>query len=296
MGQFKPMVKMMTTEPSVILKLKKGGHVAMPKGKGGDDYKAMPSTMPTRGTQVPEAAEAPKKPSMAARRMAMKPAGALATPMMKKGGKAKMAEGGETPAMHKAEMEKMSKVEKELKSHESKPASKAHAGLKTGGVVKGQAGYKTGGVAKAQGGYKKGGCAGYADGGKVDSGKAEKMAQGNKKPSAPVKINELSGTFKKGGKIVKKAAGGVLSGMGAMTDAERRALQAAESAITPAAMEEMKRIAEDAKQDMATEAGYARATGRSPMRPGAVTDYDRRMMQEEGRTVVPVRRKKGGKC
>ena len=25
MGQFKPMVKMMTTEPSVILKLKKGG-------------------------------------------------------------------------------------------------------------------------------------------------------------------------------------------------------------------------------------------------------------------------------
>ena len=27
MGQFKPMVKMMTTEPTVELKLKKGGHV-----------------------------------------------------------------------------------------------------------------------------------------------------------------------------------------------------------------------------------------------------------------------------
>lgn len=271
MGSFKPMVKMMTTEPSVILKLKKGGHVAMPKGKGGDDYKSMPSTMPTRGTQVPEAAAAPKKPSMAARRMAMKPAGALATPMMKKGGSA----------------------EEKLKEHESKPASKAHAGLKTGGVAKAQAGYKTGGVIKGQGGYKDGGCAGYAKGGKVDDGKAEKMAQGNKKPSSPVKINELSGTFKKGGKIVKKAMGGALSGQGAVSEAERRMM---EEAISPDAMEQMKRIAEDAKQDMATEAGYARATGRQPMRPGAVTDYDRRMMQEAGRTVVPVRRKKGGKC
>ena len=32
MGQFKPMVKMQTTEPSVELKLKKGGRVAMAKG------------------------------------------------------------------------------------------------------------------------------------------------------------------------------------------------------------------------------------------------------------------------
>jgi hypothetical protein len=32
MGQFKPMVKMMTTEPTVELKLKKGGAVAMKKG------------------------------------------------------------------------------------------------------------------------------------------------------------------------------------------------------------------------------------------------------------------------
>lgn len=32
MGQFKPMVKMKTTEPSVELKLKKGGSVAMAKG------------------------------------------------------------------------------------------------------------------------------------------------------------------------------------------------------------------------------------------------------------------------
>ena len=32
MGQFKPMVKMMTTEPTVELKLAKGGAVKMKKG------------------------------------------------------------------------------------------------------------------------------------------------------------------------------------------------------------------------------------------------------------------------
>ena len=35
MGQFKPMVKMETTEPSVILKLKKGGHVSSNKDENG---------------------------------------------------------------------------------------------------------------------------------------------------------------------------------------------------------------------------------------------------------------------
>lgn len=292
MGQFKPMVKMMTTEPSVILKLKKGGHVAMPKGKGGDDFKSMRSTMKER-----EVAEPPMRRSNPPRQIVSAPApGALTTPMMKRGGRACMAEGGETPAMHRAEMKKMGKVEKELKSHESKPASKAHAGLKTGGVVKGQAGYKTGGVANAQGGYRMGGAAKkYARGGEVvvDDGKAEKMPQGRKKPSAPVRINELSGSFKRGGKIVKKADGGALGGRSMTSEAERRAM---ESAISPDAMEQMKRIAEEARQDMETERGYARATGRPVMRPGSVTDYEKRSSQEAGRTVVPMGRKKGGKC
>ena len=35
MGQFKPMVKMMTTEPSVVLKLKKGGMVHSKMASGG---------------------------------------------------------------------------------------------------------------------------------------------------------------------------------------------------------------------------------------------------------------------
>jgi len=120
----------------------------------------------------------PKRPSMAMRRAAM-------------AGKT-MKEGGESKATHKAEMNKMKGLEKELKSHESKPASKGHKGLKSGGMVmvekdgkmvpdfaadgKGKmkkggmacatggivkstkpGGYATGGVVNGQGGYKKGG-------------------------------------------------------------------------------------------------------------------------------------------
>lgn len=224
MGQFKPMVKMKTTEPSVELKLKTGGAVKKADGGmmgTGAMPAAMPAGMPARGGMAPT--KAPMRPPLAARRKAMAmpgkampaampagvPAPASPMPAMKKGGK---AEGGESKAMHKAEMSKMKGLEKELKSHESKPASKGHKGLKTGGVVNGQAGFATGGVAKANGGgYKKGGAAkkAYATGGLVDTGKPVAMPQGRKKPSAPVSINQLSGTFKKGGSV-KKAEGGAI--------------------------------------------------------------------------------------
>jgi hypothetical protein len=86
MGQFKPMVKMMTDEPSVILKLKKGGKVAH-KADGG--FMPMASTqpvgVPARGGLAPAAS--PMKPSLAMRRRAMNP-----NLMMKKGGKAEMHE------------------------------------------------------------------------------------------------------------------------------------------------------------------------------------------------------------
>lgn len=272
MGQFQPMVKMMTTEPSVELKLKKGGKVAK-KADGGmmgspmSAAAGMPPAMPARGGMM--GASAPMKPSLAMRRRAMKgmPAGAgpagpvgsaasmqpampSSAPAMKKGGK---AEGGESKSMHKAEMTKMKGLAKELKSHESKPASKGHKGLATGGVVNGQGGFKkggaiaksgiintenqggeyrntkmhtakadnapaktggvkegngggyaTGGVAKSNGGgYKKGGSAkkAYAAGGTVDSGRPVAMPQGRKPASKPVAINELAGTYKKGGKV-----------------------------------------------------------------------------------------------
>ena len=236
MGQFKPMVKMMTTEPTVELKLKKGGSVK--KADGG--MMAMPSAMsamPARGGMMPVAR--PKRPSMAARRAAM--AGAT------------MKDGGESKATHKAEMSKMKGLEKELKSHESKPASKGHKGLATGGIAKSTkpGGYATGGVVNGQGGYKKGGAIAkdgiintegqggkyrdtkmvtahpdnnsaptgdvklgngggykkggatkkhYATGGAVNnSGHA--VAMPAKKPSAPVSNDRQSGTFKKGGSV-----------------------------------------------------------------------------------------------
>jgi hypothetical protein len=261
MGQFKPMVKMMTTEPSVELKLKKGGKVEKKMQMGGSPDMAAPamSSMPARGGMM--GAKAPMKPSMAARRRAMRAMPAGAAPAAPVGMAAQvMKEGGETKSMHKAEMAKMAKTSKALKEHADKPASKAHKGLKTGGVVMGQGGYKkggsvkmaegglpksgiintenqggeyrntkmhtakpdhspaktgevkmgndggyaTGGVAKANaGGYKKGGAAkkAYAAGGVVDSGAPVAMPQGRKKPTAPVSITELSGTFKKGGKV-----------------------------------------------------------------------------------------------
>jgi hypothetical protein len=227
MGQFKPMVKMETTEPSIELKLKKGGSVK--KADGGMMGSPMGAPMPARGGMMPVAR--PKRPTMAARRAAM----------------LGMKDGGESKATHKAEMTKMKGLEKELKSHESKPASKGHKGLATGGIAKstkpggyatggvvnGQGGYKKGGIINTEnqggeyrntkmdtakpntnsaptgevkmgnaGGYKKGGAAKkhYATGGAVNnSGHA--VAMPAKKPSAPVSNDRQSGTFKKGGSV-----------------------------------------------------------------------------------------------
>ena len=145
MGQFKPMVKMMTTEPTVELKLKKGGSAHKKMKHGGDaSHKPMQKMMDggvmgalsgatpvIRGTTVAPVARMPARPSMASRRKAMM-AKAPTMPkrmMAKDGGKA-CKDGGD--------------VEKDLKAHASKPASKAHAGLKKGGAC-----YKDGGKVEA---------------------------------------------------------------------------------------------------------------------------------------------------
>jgi hypothetical protein len=244
MGQFKPMVKMVTTEPSVELKLKSGGAVEKKMQMGGA-LAATPAAgpamrAPARGGMMPAAA--PGKPSMAARCRAMMagPTGAAPAGPMGMAGRM-MKDGGEATS---------------LKAHAGMPASKAHKGLKTGGVVDGQGGYKAGGIIKTMtnkttkmdtakpdhspaktgdvkmgngggykdggmacatggvikangGGYKKGGAAkkAYATGGLVDSGRPVAMPQGAKKPSKPVSINQLSGTFKKGGAVMMKEGG-----------------------------------------------------------------------------------------
>jgi hypothetical protein len=237
MAEFKPMVKMMTTEPTVELKLKKGGSVS--KADGGfipmqsGMASTMPASMPARGGMMPSAR--PMKPSMAMRRKAMmasKPP-MSATPAMK--------EGGESKAEHKAEMKAIKGVKSEIKSHESKPASKAHKGLKTGGVVMGQAGFKAGGIISNEGqtatstkmvttkpdhspantgdvkmgnggGYKKGGATRkYAKGGSVMN-----YVEGNVVGTPPGKTNTTTGDvaksngggYKKGGALKKYARGG----------------------------------------------------------------------------------------
>ena len=71
MGQFKPMVKMFTDEPSVILKLKKGGKV---KAAGqAEGFKSMSETKSHKIFEDAESGKSPKKPSMAERRKAMNP-------------------------------------------------------------------------------------------------------------------------------------------------------------------------------------------------------------------------------
>jgi hypothetical protein len=138
MGQFKPMPKMKTTEPSVELKLKKGGAVAK---KG-----IIPESASARG--VPMAARRGMAPAMPSRGIGM---GGIPTkmetgPMMrKKGGEV------ESPKMHKAEMSAIKGIKGDIKAHADKPASKAHKGLKTGGVIEK---YATGGVIQK---YKRGG-------------------------------------------------------------------------------------------------------------------------------------------
>lgn len=235
MGEFKPMVKMDTSEPSVELKLKKGGTVKkMDGGVMGALSRTPAVTRPTMGNPAAARAVAQRRKPLIA---PTAPAPAGTRPMMKKGGEV------ESKSMHKAEMSAIKGVGKELKKHESMPASKAHKGLKTGGVAKstkpgeyktggvvnGQGGFKAGGIIKSKvgqttkmseakpdhnsaptgdvkmgnaGGYKKGGSTkkAFATGGAVNNA-GHAVAMPKKAPSKPVAISQLSGTFKKGGKV-----------------------------------------------------------------------------------------------
>lgn len=381
MGQFKPMVKMMTTEPTVELKLKKGGHVNMKKGgktegghkkmaDGGGALSAIAGTPALIGRPAVNApVRAPGKPPMAARRKAM-----AAKPAMKNG--------GESKAEHKAEMSKMKGLEKELKSHESKPASKGHKGLKTGGVALGNGGgykkggdvkkyakggltgngiintedqggayrntkmhtaeytgkssgktggvkegngggYATGGVALGNGGgYKAGGKAkkAYATGGKVeDSGRPVAMPQGRKKPSTPVSINQLSGTFKKGGSVTP-AEGRLQKNFAAENKTAMKQAKAQSNEVySKYGKMKMKGggATSDAEMDMskgAYDAHYANEKAENEAMRESILGLPKKMMQgvkglfgsktpegsvtktEKSVTVSPVSKKRGGKA
>ncbi len=247
MGQFKPMVKMMTTEPTVELKLKKGGKVAK-KADGGMMGSPMdaqlPPAMPARGGMM--GAAAPMKPSLAMRRRAMRgmpagagpagPVGGAATmpapggmPGMKKGGK--MAEGGKSDMSQDKAMIKKAFKQHDMQEHKGGKGTslklKKGGKMATGGVVNGQGGYKKGGGVKMA----KGGVAGdgiintEGQGGeyrntKMDTAKPDhspaktggvKMGNGGGYATGGV-TKSNGGGYKKGGKIPKMALGGALDG------------------------------------------------------------------------------------
>ena len=245
MGQFKPMVKMMTTEPTVELKLKKGGMVKKADGGFMPMQSTSPSTMPARGGMMPSAR--PAKPSMAMRRKAMMgksmtppPVSAppmSATPAMKEGGKADMAQ---DKAMIKKAM-----AQHDAQEHKGGKGTtlklKKGGKMATGGVVMGQSGYKNGGIISNEdqaahstkmdtakpdrspaktgdvkmgngGGYKKGGATRkYAQGGSVMN-----YVEGNVVGTPAGKTNTTTGDvaksngggYKKGGALKKYARGG----------------------------------------------------------------------------------------
>jgi len=73
-GGFKQMPKMETTEPTVILKMKKGGHVNTKHlAKGENGHSSMSSNNKFRESMESDEGSAPKKPSMADRKKAMNP-------------------------------------------------------------------------------------------------------------------------------------------------------------------------------------------------------------------------------
>jgi hypothetical protein len=252
MGQFKPMVKMETTEPSVELKLKKGGKVAKKADGGmmGSPMSAdMPPAMPARGGMP--MAGAPMKPSLAMRRRAMRgmpagagpagPVGSAASmpapggmPAMKKGGKAKHDDAAQDRAMIKKAMagKKFATggaIPSETTS--GSPATtimhqaKADSAKGSGGVKNGNAGgFKKGGMTKmATGGVVKG-QAGYATGGVIPSrstsgSAATTIVDTAKYDNAPADTkgvrNGNAGGYKKGGATKKHfATGGSVNSTG----------------------------------------------------------------------------------
>jgi hypothetical protein len=155
MGQFKPMVKMETTEPSVMLKLKKGGHVSSKESKGEHGHSsmkrmAMGGPMPPMPPQMAGnpmarvmgakrpmigAGMAPRKPMMPppAPMAAPAPQPQMNTPTMKKGGK--VDDKSQDKAM-------IMKAFKEHDAQEHKGGKGTKLKLATGGVANGM---KTGG-------------------------------------------------------------------------------------------------------------------------------------------------------
>jgi hypothetical protein len=246
MGQFKPMVKMETTEPSIELKLKKGGAVEKKMAYGGAPMGAM--TGPARGGMG--AAAAPGMPALAARRRAMKAMGAApAAPVGRAATMMGMKEGGDT-AQDKAMIKKAFK-QHDAQEHKGGKGTmlKLKKGGKyaTGGEIPSEsirgtpattivdtakpdnAPAKTGGVKNGNaGGFKKGGMMKCATGGAIVSEKtsgsyATTQMHTAKADNAPAKTGEVKkgngGGYATGG-VMKANSGGYRTGGAAKKFAE----------------------------------------------------------------------------
>jgi hypothetical protein len=234
MGQFKPMVKMETTEPTVELKLKKGGRATherakleggrVPSGmmgskgisKGGKLVKKADGGMMGAAGPVTPVVNPAAVRAMAAQRMARRPAPMtnptapgrpgmpMARPAMKEGGKMDIAQ---DKAMIK-------KAFKEHDAQEHKGGKGTKLKLATGGVAKGNGGgYATGGVVNGQGGYKTGGKVAASGIIKDEGGAASGTKMRTARPdNAPAKTGDVklgnSGGYRKGGAAKKFAEGG----------------------------------------------------------------------------------------
>jgi len=247
MGQFKPMVKMETTEPSVELKLKKGGKVEKKMQMGG---MPMGSVGPARGGMAPTAS--PKMPALAARRRAMRNMGAAqSAPVGRAATMMGMKEGGDT-AQDKAMIKKAFK-QHDAQEHMGGKGTKLK--LKKGGTMNCATGgaipsestrgmpattivdtakpdnapAKTGGVRNGNaGGFKKGGMMKCATGGAIVSEKttgsyATTEMHTAKADNSPAKTGEVkkgnAGGFATGG-VMKANSGGYRTGGAAKKFAE----------------------------------------------------------------------------
>jgi hypothetical protein len=210
MGQFKPMVKMETTEPTVELKLKRGGVVKMKNGgsttkakkmaMGGGAMEMMAGTPALVGRPAVNApVQAPGKPSMAARRKAMMakkpmgmgtpsgpamPAGNPGLPAMKEGGKADMAQ---DKAM----------IKKAFKQHDSQEhmgGKGTNLKLKKGGMKK----YASGGSIPSE-----------TTSGSYDTTLMHQAKKDTASGTGGVKLGN-GGGYKRGGKALKMATGGAI--------------------------------------------------------------------------------------
>ena len=207
MGQFKPMVKMMTTEPSVELKLKKGGSVkkadggmmaAMPSTPMG----AMPSTpmaaargaMPARGGAP--AAATPMAPSLAARRRAMRSMGAGPSAPVGLAASRMMKEGGKSDKMQDKAMIKKAFKQHDMQEHKGGKGTKL--ALKKGGKMKK---YATGGAIPSE----------TTSGTPATTIMHQAKADNSPATTGGVK-NGNGGGYKRGGAMKKMATGGVVKG------------------------------------------------------------------------------------